>query len=321
MATYGLIADVGGTNIRLALVEAASGKISDVKKYLCGDYAGIVDVITLYLQDVAKPVRHGCIAIACPTDSDWINMTNHSWAFSVRETQAALGFDAFHVINDYTAISMSIPALDDTQKVKVGGGEAVEGKPVAVYGPGTGLGVAHLVKHGGEWLSLPGEGGHVDFAPIDAIDSHILACLNKQYPHVSVEQLLSGPGLVQIYQALADYKGTAADDLSPADITEFGLQGKCEVCEATLVQFCRIMGSFGGNLALNLATFGGVYIAGGIVPRLLEFFQNSEFRARFEAKGRFEGFVARVPTYVITESDPGLIGAATYLRQTMGVSV
>ena len=161
----------------------------------------------------------------------------------------------------------------------------------------------------------------MDFASIDEIDSHILAFLNKKYSHVSVEQLLSGPGLVQIYQALADYKGAAVEDLSPAEITERGLHGNCEACEATLVQFCRIMGSFGGNLALNLATFGGVYIAGGIVPRFLKYFENSEFRARFEAKGRFEGLVARVPTFIITEPDPGLIGAATYLRQTMGVSV
>ncbi|RCU50520.1 glucokinase [Corallincola holothuriorum] len=314
----GLIADVGGTNIRLQLVDLATGTRSELRKYLCANYPTIVDAIQQYLTDAGQPpVTHACIAIACPTNNDWIAMTNHSWAFSVKETQATLGWHALHLINDYTAISMSLPHLTDEQKVQVGGVEAKSGAPIAVFGPGTGLGVAHLVQHDNFWMSLPGEGGHVDFAPIDEVDAHILAFLSKKYEHVSVEQLLSGPGIVQMYQAIADMKGEAAVFTDAAEISQAGIDGSCAVAQLTMEQFCRVMGSFGGNLALNLGAFGGVFIAGGIVPRFIEFLKASEYRQRFEAKGRFREFNAGIPTFVVTEEQPGLVGAAAYLMQTV----
>ncbi|GAA5214590.1 glucokinase [Corallincola platygyrae] len=314
----GLIADVGGTNIRLELVDMASGERRELRKYLCANYPTIVDAIKQYLSDAGQPaVTHGCIAIACPTNDDWIAMTNHSWAFSVKETQAALGWTALHLINDYTAISMSLPHLKAGQKVQIGGGEVKDGAPIAVFGPGTGLGVAHLANHAGFWMSLPGEGGHVDFAPIDEVDEHILAFLSKKYDHVSVEQLLSGPGIVQMYQAIADMKGEEAKFTDAADISTAGIDGTCPVASATMVQFCKVMGSFGGNLSLTLGTFGGVYIAGGIVPRFIDYLKQSDFRERFEAKGRFRGFNEKVPVFVVTEPQPGLVGAAAYLMQTV----
>jgi glucokinase len=314
----GLIADIGGTNIRLELVDLVSGERSGLRKYLCADYPTIVEVIKQYLVDSGSPVvTHACMAIACPTNSDWIAMTNHSWAFSVQETRAELGFKVLNFINDYTAISMSLPHLTDEQKVQIGGGDSLPAAPIAVFGPGTGLGVAHLVHHDGVWLSLPGEGGHVDFAPIDEVDAHILAFLSKKYEHVSVEQLLSGPGIVQMYQAIADFNGVEASLQSAADISRAGINGECPVARQTMEQFCKVMGSFGGNLSLTMSAFGGVYIAGGIVPRFIDFLKTSEFRARFEAKGRFRGFNAGVPTYVITEEQPGLVGAAAYLMQAL----
>ncbi len=318
MSKYGLIADVGGTNIRLQLVDLQTAEAGQLKKYLCADYPAIIDVIRQYVVDCGQPeVVRGCIAIACPTNSDWIAMTNHSWAFSKAETQAELGWERLDVINDYTAIAMSLPHLTDTQKVQLGGGQATEMAPIAVYGPGTGLGVAHLIPAGDKWYPMPGEGGHVDFAPIDDVDSHILSFLSKRYAHVSVEQLLSGPGIVQIYEAICDLRNHTPTHDDAAEISQRAIDNGCAICVETLQQFCRILGSFGGNLALTMSTFGGVYVAGGIIPRFIEFVQSSDFRARFDAKGRFEDFNKQIPVYVVTEDQPGLVGAKAFLLQEL----
>ena len=321
MVEFGLIADVGGTNIRLALVDLNTGNISHIKKYLCADYPEITDVIQLYLAPVEQNVSDACIAIACPTDEDLIQMTNHAWSFSKSEVKELLGFERFDVINDYTAISLSIPALKEEQKIKIGGGQAEQGKPIAVYGPGTGLGVAHLINHCDTWISLPGEGGHVSFAPQNLQETHVLTHLQAKYGHVSVERILSGPGLVNLYQAIAQYQGVSPQPYEAPDITANALEKKCTICQETLSQFCRIMGSFGGNLALTMSTYGGVYIAGGIIPRFIEYFSKSEFRTQFEAKGRFNHLIQRVPVYVITEEQPGLLGASVHLRQETGHKV
>ncbi|GAA0347803.1 glucokinase [Bowmanella denitrificans] len=308
------VADVGGTNIRLAQV--VDGGISQVRKYLCNDYPSIGDAIRAYTQSFPQlQFNAGCIAIACPVDKDLIKMTNHHWQFSKAALKDELALDCLEVINDYTAISMSLPVLSAEQKVQIGGGQVQAGQNIAVFGPGTGLGVGHLTAVDDGWQCLDGEGGHVDFAPVDELDLAIWRFLNKKHGHASAEEVLSGRGLVQIYQALAEHFDKPALQTEPADITCLAIRGECELCEATLQQFCRVMGSFGGNLALNLATFGGVYIAGGIVPRFVEFLQRSEFRQRFEAKGRFQHYVQAIPTFVITEPDHGLIGTAAYLTQ------
>ncbi|MFC1825250.1 glucokinase [Thermodesulfobacteriota bacterium] len=315
---YGLIADVGGTNIRLELVSQLDGERSELREYLCADFPTIVDAVQQFLRDNENPaVTHGCIAIASPADTDLIAMTNHTWQFSITETQAQLGWKALHVINDYTAIAMSLPHLGKKQKTQIGGGESLPGAPMAVFGPGTGLGVAHLINVDGLWVALSGEGGHVDFAPNDEVDLHILRYLSVRHEHVSVEQVLSGPGLVQIYQAIADLRGNAAPFNDPAEITTAAVEQRCTISFEAIEQFCRILGSFAGNLALTLGTFGGVFIAGGIVPRFVDLLRQSEFRNRFEAKGRFKDYNARIPTFVITEPQPGLAGAAAYLMQTL----
>ncbi len=315
MAEHGLIADVGGTNIRLALVELKSGKISTIKKYRSTDFDKITTAISHYLAEVNQQVATACIAIACPTDQDLIQMTNHAWSFSKQLARQTLHLDQFHVINDYTAIALSLPVLNNNQKVQIGGSTPQQNQPMAVYGPGTGLGVAHLINHNGQWLSLAGEGGHVDFAPQDAQEQHIHKKLQAKYGHVSIERLLSGPGLEDIYQAIATYQGVASIRLSAPEITTQAQEKTSPVCQEALAQFCRIMGSVAGNLALTMATSGGVYIAGGIVPRFIDFFSTSEFRTRFEAKGRFHEYLKRVPVFVITEEQPGLLGAAVYLSQ------
>ena len=258
------VADVGGTNIRLA--QETNGQISHIKKYLCKDYATIQDAILTYFAEFpAVKFSAGCIGIACPTNSDTIKMTNHHWAFSVKELTQGLSLDWLQVINDYTAVSMSLPVLGEAQKHQIGEGQADPNGHIVVFGPGTGLGVGHLIRTATGWQSIPGEGGHVDFAPVDETDKAILTFLQKRYERVSAEQLLSGNGLYQIYEAIADAEGVKATLSEPAQVTENALSGQCHLCVKALNQFCRIMGSFAGNLALNMGTSAGVYIAGGIV--------------------------------------------------------
>ena len=308
------VADVGGTNIRLAQIE--NGKLTNIKKYLCSDYGSISAAIQTYFAAFpAVKFTAGCLGVACPVNSDFISMTNNSWQFSITKLQESLGLQWLGVINDFTAVAHAVTVLNQQQKEQVGQGQAIATDNIAVFGPGTGLGVKHLTLTQQGWLALDGEGGHVDFAPVDEDDLAIWRFLTAKYGHASAEEVMSGRGLLQIYQALAQHKGVPAVFDDPADITDRALDGSCELSRATLSQFCRIMGSFAGNLALNMGTRGGVYIGGGIAPRFLNFLKDSDFRMRFEAKGRFRDYVASIPTFIITEPDHGLIGAMAYLAQ------
>lgn len=311
-----LVADIGGTNIRLGIADD-SGDIRALTVYQCREYDGLAAVLSTYIAEngLADKTINACLAIACPVDNDLISMTNLPWQFSKSAIKAELKLNKLLLINDYTAIAHSVPYLTDEQKVQIGQGEVVKGRPISICGPGTGLGVANIVPHGDGWISLGGEGGHVDFAPIDDVEQHILTFLMKKYSHVSYEQLLSGLGIEQIYQALCDYHGETPKDYSAKDISGHAVANTCERCVETLNQFCKSLGSFAGNLALILGSFSGVYIAGGIAPRFIDFIKNSEFRARFEEKGRLSGFNRNIPTYIITESQPGILGALAYLRQ------
>lgn len=319
MTKYALVGDVGGTNARLALCDVVTGEISHEKTWSGLDYPSLEAVVRVYLDEQKDiTVTDGCIAIACPITGDWVAMTNHTWAFSIAEMKANLGFEHLEIINDFTAVSMAIPMLKKENLIQFGGAEPVEDKPIAVYGAGTGLGVAHLVHVDKRWVSLPGEGGHVDFAPNSEEEGMILEELRAELGHVSAERVLSGPGLVNLYRAIVKSDGRLPENLQPKEITARALEDTSIDCRRALSLFCVIMGRFGGNLALNLGTFGGVYIAGGIVPRFLEFFTASGFRGGFEDKGRFKAYVQDIPVYLIVHDNPGLLGAGAHLRQTLG---
>lgn len=308
------VADVGGTNIRIAQVDGL--KVSHIKKYLCKDFATIGDAIKRYFSEYSDvSFGSGCIGIACPVPGDWVKMTNHTWQFSIAQLTVDLSLDWLGVINDFTSVAYSLPELDEDQKVQIGAGTVRVNANVAVFGPGTGLGVEHITFTENGWKALDGEGGHVDFAPQDENEFAIWHYLNKKLGHVSAEEVLSGRGIVHIYEGLAEKRQQPAVYNDPAQITAKALAEECELCLATLQQFCKIMGSFAGNLALNLGTAGGVYIGGGIASRFVEFIKKSDFRARFEDKGRFSHYVSNIPTYIITEPDHGLIGAAAYIKQ------
>lgn len=320
-APINIIADIGGTNLRIATTDS-NQKIDNIKLYQCNLYSGLAEIVQDYLSglDTNGAGLNACFAIACPVDNDMISMTNLPWKFSKTELQNTLNLATMHFINDYTAIAHAVPALTIDQKVQIGSGKVVPNKPISICGPGTGLGVANVVYVNNQWFSLGGEGGHVDFAPTDELEIKILNFLLKKYKHVSYEQLLSGLGIEQIYQALMSIKGLEPKAFKAKDITEKAINNECDVCKESLDKFCEILGSFAGNLSLTLASFGGVYIAGGIVPRFIEYVKSSNFRTRFEAKGRFEAFNQAIPTFVITEPQPGLMGASAFLCQQLNLN-
>lgn len=315
-----IIADIGGTNMRVAQIDD-QGNIINIVIYACAEHESLANILANFigLHDLTENNINACLAIASPVDKDLIEMTNLPWKFSQQRLKHELKLQQLVLINDFTAIAHSIPLLSDDQKVQIGMGNVIANKPISICGPGTGLGVANLIALNHGWFALSGEGGHTDFAPIDQQEIAILNFLKTKYARVSYEQLLSGLGLEQIYQALSVINQGHELRLSAKNITEKALNKSCNLCVETLAQFCRVLGSFAGNLALMLDSSGGVYIAGGIVPRFIDFIDNSDFRARFEAKGRLSRLNQSIATFVVTEEQPGLIGAAAYLKQFTSV--
>ena len=314
--SHRFVADVGGTNIRLALLE--NGRIAKIEKYLCADFDTIGDAILHFQKNnVDAHFTAGCIAIACPVNDDMVKMTNHSWVFSQSALKSQLGLTSLYVINDFTAVAHSLPTLNHNQVVQLGHGSAKEHGNIAVFGPGTGLGVEHLTWTTSGWQTLDGEGGHVDFAPTDDTDIIIWQYLLNKYKRASAEEVLSGRGIVNIYKALCLHYGQeiVIENPTPSLVTTAGLANTDKMAALAIQQFCRIMGSFAGNLALNLCTTGGIFIGGGVIAHLGEYFLQSEFRQRFEAKGQFSHYVQEIPTYLIKEPDHGLLGALAYLTQ------
>lgn len=312
MASF--VADVGGTNIRLAVIE--DGQLSHIKKYLCADFSSIEAAIEQYFSEIPDVVFDcGCIAIACPTNDDRVKMTNHTWAFSKRELQAHLRLNWLGVINDFSAVAHSLPVLRADQIIQLGGGSRNAIGNVAVFGPGTGLGVEHMTLTAEGWQTLDGEGGHVDFAPCDETDVVIWRYLHNLHGRASAEEVMSGRGIVNIYRAIAEHQEQPATFTEAAQITTAALNNSCSISRLTVEQFCRILGNFAGNLAMNLATTGGVFIGGGIALRIIDILEHSDFRNCFESKGQFTHYVKPIPTYLIAEPDHGLLGAGAYLKQ------
>ncbi len=306
-----LVADIGGTNARFALHDPDDFTPRNALNLEVAAYPTIEAAIRDYLKQVGLPAapRQICVAVACPVRHDLIRLTNSAWSFSKSELRERLGADRLEVINDYTAQAYAIPHLKSNELFKVGQGEPVAGYPLGLLGPGTGLGVGGLIVSDGQPVALVAEGGHVDFSPSNELELEILRFLWRSYEHVSVERLLTGMGLMNLYQALAAIRGATVDELSPAQISAAGLEGTDPLARETLELFCAVLGSVAGNVALSLGALGGVYVAGGIIPRMLDFFARSEFRTRFEAKGRFVGYMAEIPTYAVTAKQPGLVGA------------
>lgn len=313
-----LVGDIGGTNARFALVDEHF-QPQNAKTYAAAEYPTLADALRQYLSDngLDKPSAIA-LAVATRVLGDHIAFTNiNKWSFSIDALRKELDIADLHVVNDFTAQALAVPHIDASQLKQVGGGHTVAAEPIGILGPGTGLGVSGLIPlddAGKKWRPLKSEGGHMSMAPVTDRENAVLGVFAKRFGHVSYERFLSGPGLVNIYSALRELDGLENNQLEPAEITAAGLALSDEHARETLDMFCCLLGTAASDLAVTLGAFGGVFIGGGIVPKLGDFFVQSQFRERFEFKGRVSDEVVPIATIVIHDPYPGLLGAAQILR-------
>jgi glucokinase len=313
-----LLGDVGGTNARFAWQDAEGAPIRDIATLPTADHATLADAMTAYLNGLGHAAPPLCaIGIANPITGDRIQMTNCHWAFSISAMRAQLGLERFVVINDFTALALALQDLAPSELRQLGGGAAVPDAPIGLIGPGTGLGVSGLIRDNaaGRWLPLQGEGGHVTLAATTTREFEVLQVLKTVFGHASGERAISGQGLEALYSAVCALDAVPGwAPLTAAEISQRGLAGSDAQCVEVLDLFCGFLGNVAGNLALTLGAVGGMYLGGGIVPRLGDAFARSRFRACFEDKGRFRSYLEGIPVYVIdTEVSPALMGAARAL--------
>jgi len=316
-----LLADIGGTNARFAL-EFEAHRFVAVVVLSCHAYAdpkaAIVDYLNSEVVQRVWPgaIHHAAIAIANPVDGDVVSMTNNHWTFSTTALKQALALETLLVVNDFTALALALPHLESHERIQIGGGQAQENRVIGLIGPGTGLGVSGIIPCQEKWVPLCSEGGHTSFSPTNKTELALLEVIWQEFPHVSAERLISGMGLELLYRSLQTLKGvTQPETLSAAEISARASDVTCPVCTEAVSHFCGMLGTVAGNLALTLGATGGVYIGGGIVPKLGELFLASAFRQRFEAKGRFADYLAQIPTYLITAEYPAFLGVSALLNE------
>jgi glucokinase len=314
-----LLADIGATHARFAL-EIAPGVLRNVAVLLCDDYPGIAPLLNAYLaqtqaQSGGARITHAAFALANPISGDFIRMTNRDWQFSTEEVRRTLGLTTLLIVNDFTALAMALPGFKPEDLLQIGGGKPVANAVSGVLGPGTGLGVSGVIPTVDGFVTLGSEGGHVNFAPADEREFAILQYAWREWQHVSNERLISGPGMEIIYRALALRNGVEAPARDAAAIVAGALEHNDPLCLEVLECFAGMLGGAAANLAVTLGAFGGIFIGGGIVPRMAEWFKTSPFRTRFEAKGRFSSYLAQIPTYVIMMPTPALYGVSSILSE------
>lgn len=309
-----LVIDIGGTNIRLGLLAQNLLMPQFVETYEIDAFAGLADVITLFLNK-APPhaIKQVCIDVATPVTGDLIKLTNHDWNFSISAIGRQFGFQRVKVINDFTAMALSIPLLVPGELRLVGQGHADPEGTIALLGAGTGLGVSGLVRSAAGFYPISGEGGHVTIGARNARELAIFSAFWERYGHMSAERLLSGTGLEEIYMVIANLDGIETQPLLPEEISARAVDNSCPICVEVMNMFCEWLGIVASNLVLTLGATGGLYIGGGIVPKLGNYFMKSNFRAMFETKGRFRKFLEGVPVYIIDANQPALRGAASAL--------
>jgi glucokinase len=312
----GLVGDIGGSEARFALLRT-DGMMTRPRVYPLNDHPSLISAIDAYLADESPPARltQAVLAVAAPVTGDQVALTNHPWTFSIKAVRRHFGLRRLRVINDLAAHAIAIPRLDGGDRIQIGSGSPVAEAPIGLIAPGTGLGMSALIPAPNGAIPVEGEGGHVTMPPADARESAVLDLMRRRYDHVSAERVVSGLGLVNLYNALCELAGAPAAPFTPAQITDPRTWNEDPCTRDATTMFCAMLGTVAGNLALTLGSRGGIYIAGGIVPKLGTSFAESGFRARFEAKGRFRGYLAAIPTYVIVRPLSALVGAAALLER------
>jgi glucokinase len=316
-----LVADIGGTNARFALIEAPGAAPSQIQVLNCADYPGLTEAAETYLAafDDVRPTA-GCVAVAAATQGGAFRMTNAHWSGTAAQIQDDLGLDRLELINDFMALACALPSLGPADLRAIGpadppaGGTRRPELPVAVLGPGTGLGMAGLVPARGTWVPIAAEGGHADLPYETPGEVEVVRLLRARRGSAHAELVLSGPGLVRLYGLLAEIHGVTAEPRTAGEICA----GTDALCTETLAMFCALLGSFAGNAALTLGARGGVFLGGGILPRIADTLDHSDFRGRFEAKSpAVRDYLRAIPTLLIIAPTPALAGAGAWLRDRL----
>jgi glucokinase len=308
-----VLADVGGTNVRFAIL--TGDLLGPIGHMAVCDHVRFADALAMFLarQTDRAVTRHAILGVAGVVEGDRCALTNNSWVVDAAELRAHFGFTDVHLINDFEAIAWSLPHLTRDDIGKIGGREPTAEAPMVVLGPGTGLGVATYVPKGA--LVLHSEGGHVTMPSGSLREDSIIENLRQRFGHVSAERVLSGHGLENLYGAIASIDALTVPERSAAEITRAALDGSCTTSRAALDVFCAMLGDVAGNFALSFGAEGGVFIAGGIASHIHDYLPRSQFRARFDAKGRMRRYVEAIPGYLILHDDPAFIGLRSLALQ------
>lgn len=318
-----LVANIGGTHARFGLAsQARAGRpqVRAVRQYLAADFATLTQAAACYLEEVEGGLGagHGVFAVASAVTGDLVRITNNPWSFSTEAVGRELGLSALRVINDFSALSRALPLLGEDDVRLVGTAQprprSADGNATyAVVGPGTGLGVGCLAIRQGQATVIDSEGGHVSFAPHDKYEAAILDLLAAQFGRTSAERLISGAGLLNLYRAVCTIEGVPAELESPAQITAQAATQPAGPCGRTLATFCELLGSFAGDAALMFGAWDGVFLAGGVVQKILPWLMAGGFRQRFDAKGRHRPLMQTIPVQAIVHPHVELLGAACML--------
>jgi len=311
---YALVADIGGTNARFAIADLASLELQDIRTFATAEHKTLADAMRAYLKDEPQKVAHAGLAVAAPLLEDTVTLTNAAWTFKQSTLAQEAGLDAAFVFNDFEAQAYALPGLTAAELHPLGGGTAVERAPKVVLGPGTGLGVASLVWSAAGWVPVSGEGGHQTFPAENERELAILERMRKGLERLSVERALSGPGLADIYRAVAASYGFSDAEHTPSEVEQLAIAGEDDMAVQALDYFVKWLARFAGDMALAFGARGGVYLGGGIAPKMLARLEQADFREEFERKGRMTPYVQAIPIQVIVSDYPGLKGAAAGLR-------
>jgi glucokinase len=308
-----LVADIGGTNARFAIVPEGEIALRHVATLSAADFPSIEEAIQRYLSTVPEQPVNACFAVACPPDEEVIRFTNSPWFFSPPDLSRRFGWRNLRMVNDFEALALGIAYLSPDQLIEIKGGRALAHAPRAVIGPGTGLGVSGMVYRQGEWAVMAGEGGHIGFAPQDETEIEIWRFARKRFGRVSNERLLQGEGIVTLYQFFCEQTNMVAHLKSAAEISA---SDEPQALQA-IQRFAAILGSVAGDLALMTGARGGVFLGGGIVPKILPKIRNSALVQRFCDKGRLSRMLGDIPIHVITDHHTALYGGAYLLKRDL----
>lgn len=320
-----LVADIGGTNGRFGLVEfnaeniGTNGQINYTAErqitLKCADYVDMATMIRTCCAKFGVDIPdYGCLAIAGPIENGQASMTNLNWKFSIHGLRDQLGMKTLHVINDFASLAYAVPFLKENELVTLYESNKFNSDaPIVVMGPGTGFGMAALVPSQNNWKIIPTEGGHASFAPTNEKELDIKSFLLKEQNHVSVENILSGGGLVTLYRALAHNAGIEAKPYTPADVSNKGLANEDALCRDAVLTFCDVLGEVAGDKALSVGARGGVVIGGGITPKLVGLLPESHFLERYKNKGPMAGYVSDISIRLIVNDKAALVGSAAWL--------